>query len=161
MTRSLFHPHALLGNPDSSNQLSSVIWLNLHNYNGTNQGPPVLLTLVVGNYAKQLESLDDEAAMRALLERMRQTFPSYTVPPPDHYHRTKWWQDEFIRGAYTAPPIDTTPQMFQELNKPIQRNGTGGLWFAGEGDSWVRFGYADGAYATGILQAQAMLCAGT
>jgi len=51
--------------------------------------------------------------------------------------------------------------MFDQFNKPVQREGISRMWFAGEVNSKYRFGYADGAYAQGVIQAQAMLCAGT
>jgi len=116
---------------------------------------------VIGNYAKKLGNMTEGAAIDEMMRRLNQTFPNINVPNPDSFHRSNWWRDEFARGSYSSPPVGVTPAMFDQFNKPVQREGISRMWFAGEANSKYRFSYADGAYAQGVIQAQAMLCAGT
>ncbi|MRG59493.1 NAD(P)-binding protein [Agromyces sp. CFH 90414] len=72
------------------------------------------------------------------------------VPAPTAMRRSKWGTDPFARGAFSFDAIGTTPELRQQLARPIGDR----VWFAGEACSAEAPGTLRGALATGLAAAQ-------
>ena len=71
------------------------------------------------------------------------------VPDPIATAVTLWATDPFTRGAYSHFPPGADPSMFDLLGEPMH----GRLMLAGEHTQSARYGYADGAYVSGLRAA--------
>jgi len=72
------------------------------------------------------------------------------VPDPVATAVTSWAHDPFTRGAYSSCPPGADPSMLDLLSEPVHRR----LLLAGEHTHSSRYGYADGAYSTGLRAAE-------
>ncbi len=72
------------------------------------------------------------------------------VPAPLATAVTSWATDPFTGGAYSHFPPGADPAMMDLLCEPVH----GRLLLAGEHTSSARYGYADGAYVSGLRAAQ-------
>ena len=120
-------------------------WYNLHNLLNKTV-PPVLLTTPGGYFADYLEYSSDEEVESLFLSELQSIFPDVDVPKPKKFMRTFHRQDEFMRGSYFSPSVGTDPLSMAYLAEPVGNR----VLFAGEATSTTRFGYADGAYVTGV-----------
>ncbi len=75
------------------------------------------------------------------------------IPKPTRVVITRWGRDPFTRGSYSYIKIGSSPADQDALAAPV----AGRLLFAGEASSAARFGYADGAFSTGIREAKRLL----
>ncbi|WP_164478411.1 flavin monoamine oxidase family protein [Mycolicibacterium stellerae] len=72
------------------------------------------------------------------------------VPDPVASVVTAWADDPFTRGAYSHCPPGAEPSMLDLLGEPMHRR----LLLAGEHTQSARYGYADGAYVSGLRAAE-------
>lgn len=63
---------------------------------------------------------------------------------------TSWAKDPFTGGAYTHCAVGSDPSMLDLLGEPLH----GRLLLAGEHTGSARYGYADGAYVSGLRAAE-------
>jgi len=113
---------------------------------------PALVALCSADFAAGLTAQDDGtvvARVRAILEEL---FGS-GLPAPLDSAVTRWGTDPYALGAYSFLPLGATPADQDTLAAPVG----GRLLFAGEATSAARFGYADGAFQTGIREAKRLL----
>ena len=74
----------------------------------------------------------------------------HSVPDPVASAVTSWAEDPFTRGAYSHCPPGADPSMLDLLAEPMH----GRLLLAGAHTQSARYGYADGAYVSGLRAAQ-------
>jgi polyamine oxidase len=72
------------------------------------------------------------------------------VPAPVASVVTSWATDRFARGAYSHCPPGADPAMHDLLAEPVH----GRVLLAGEHTQSARYGYADGAYVSGLKAAE-------
>ena len=73
----------------------------------------------------------------------------HPVPDPIAAAVTSWASDPFTGGAYSHCPPGADPSMLDLLGEPMH----GRLLLAGEHTQSARYGYADGAYVSGLRAA--------
>lgn len=113
-----------------------------------NAGHPTLAAHVSGPPAWALAELSRDTALDLALSALSKAFGGANVEPVASY-QTNWLGDSSSRGGYTHLPPSITAQEIQQLSNPEAR-----LLFAGEATSTQRFGYVDGAYISGLREAQ-------
>jgi polyamine oxidase len=74
------------------------------------------------------------------------------IPEPVATVATSWATDSFTRGAYSHCPPGADPSMFDLLGAPVH----GRLLLAGEHTQSARYGYADGAFVSGLRAARCL-----
>ena len=79
-------------------------------------------------------------------------FPTANATPT-HTLLSRWGTDPWTRGAYTYIAVGATPDDFAALAAPASDR----ILFAGEHTTSTRYGYADGAFQTGIREAKRLL----
>ncbi|MBC2658502.1 FAD-dependent oxidoreductase [Pseudomonas sp. MSSRFD41] len=109
---------------------------------------PTLAAHVCGPKAIELSKLDDDTAFDMAMSALSSACGGVPAVPVA-WHRTNWLSDPFSCGAYTHIPPSVSLQEIDNLGKPEGR-----LLFAGEATSAERFGYVDGAYISGLREAQ-------
>ena len=113
---------------------------------------PVLVAFNVGSYGTEiggLSSRDAVARMLAVLRRVQ----GGRIPDPVDVAITGWRLDPFSRGSYSYIPVGSKPADQVRLSTPL----AGRVFFAGEATSTARYGYADGAFSTGIREAKRVM----
>ncbi len=104
---------------------------------------PILLTFSIGEFAALLEKMSDSEIIDSVMNQIRLIYP--TAPDPIETIITRWGQDEFSKGAYSYPSLNTTFQDYTNLMTPVQNR----LFFAGEAVNININGSADAAYISG------------
>nr|WP_243771516.1 NAD(P)/FAD-dependent oxidoreductase [Burkholderia sp. D-99] len=114
-------------------------------------GRPTLAAHISGPPAFALARLSRDAALAMALSALAKAF-GCDIPHPTAVHQTNWLGDPCSRGGYThLPPSSGVPDI-QTLSEPVGR-----LLFAGEATSTQRFGYVDGAFVSGLREAQRLI----
>lgn len=116
-------------------------------------GRPTLAAHIAGPPALKLAELSPDAALAMALAALATAF-ACEIPKPTAVHQTNWSGDPFSRGAYTHLSPVSTIEDLQSLSEPAGR-----VLFAGEATSMQRFGYVDGAYISGLREAQRLVSA--
>lgn len=116
---------------------------------------PILIAAVSGDFARQLEQLTDTGCRDAILTRLRYMFPSaqLTVDRVRDVQVTRWGSDEWCRGSYSYLNVSGRLECMSEAGREVD----GRLYWCGEHTSVERFGYADGAYASGVREADKLV----
>lgn len=122
-------------------------------------GWAVLVCFVTGNFAKEIESMDDHIVGATCARALGRAF-SCEVPQPKALHVTRWGQDPCSRGAWTFIAAHSSIDDVSALAEPIGMNGCVG--FAGEhtcdgSSSGLDIGTVHGAWLSGIRVAKALL----
>ena len=105
------------------------------------------------DYAVQLESMDDASAVAAALAALRRVWPN--APDPVQSKVTHQNQDPAQLGSYTYVPVGASLDDLDALAAPVDAS----LWFAGEHTMRDQYGWAHGAYESGIRAAADVLAA--
>ena len=113
---------------------------------------PVLVAFNVGSYGTEVGALSPKEAVARMLAVLRRV-QGGPIPAPVDVAITGWRLDEFSRGSYSYIPVGATPADQVRLSTPL----AGRVFFAGEATSTARYGYADGAFSTGIREAKRIL----
>ena len=116
---------------------------------------PMLFFSAVGDEAKRVEALSDEEIMNEVTSKLRRAFPKKTIDQPSEIFFNRWGQDPFFQGAYSAYAVGYNQQ--KELLKPIEANGQGKIFFAGEAFSAKFTGYLQAAADSGQVAAQKVM----
>jgi len=85
---------------------------------------------------------------------LRCIFKDKEIPNPVEYIITRWSSEPFTYGAFTFPAFGCTNKDIHNISRPIKNR----IFFGGEGSSIEYMGYLNGAYETGILQANKIKC---
>jgi polyamine oxidase len=114
-------------------------------------GPPILSMLASGSHGYHIEQLAPEDAVAEALASVRTVWPE--APDPVATLVTNQDQDEFQLGSYLFVPTGASLDDIDTVARPIGDR----VFFAGEHTNRVRFGWAHGAYETGLWVADAIL----
>jgi monoamine oxidase len=116
------------------------------------QQKPILVAFNTGSRALALDTLSDHdisARMTSVLRKVQ----GGPIPDPTHVVITRWGRDRFSRGSYSFVPVGARSGDQDLLAAPVG----GRLLFAGEATSATRYGFADGAFSTGIRESKRLL----
>ena len=111
-------------------------------------GEPVLVALVGGKFAKQLEELADEEVQARTMTVLRRIFGD-GIPGPVGMKYSRWGKDPLAGGCYSYVPLGATSDDFGILAEPAPP-----LFFAGEATNRDYRGTVHGAFLSGIREAQ-------
>lgn len=115
-------------------------------------GTPALVAFASDGYAAGLRARSDGEIVAEVESILGTLFPGAPLGPT-HARVTRWGSDPFTLGAYTYVALGATPGDLDALGEPHADR----ILFAGEHTSRTRFGYADGALATGVREAKRLL----
>lgn len=113
---------------------------------------PIVICLVSGDLAHRFEKMPDHAIRASIMQRLRHRFGA-KIPEPLDTVITRWGADPFSRGSYSFLGVGGRVSDLESLAAPVDSK----LFFAGEHTSRDRFGYADGAYSSGLREADRIL----
>ncbi|CAF1628866.1 unnamed protein product [Adineta ricciae] len=93
--------------------------------------PPanILIFLVAGSFAHELEVLSDTETIEQIMKFLRQIFPEKTIPDPIHYRLTRWAHDPLSYGSYSYFSVNTGPHTIELL---ARETSDGRVQWAGE-----------------------------
>jgi len=110
---------------------------------------PILIFLVAGQAAHNVENLDDESVISSLMATLRNVFPDKTVPQPKRAVVTKWATDPFARGSYSFLAAGAGGKDHDLLAETVASH----VFFAGEATSREHPATTGGAMLTGFREA--------
>lgn len=113
---------------------------------------PILVAFNTGRHAIALDDRSD-GEIAARMKRVLRAVQGGPIPEPTDVFITRWGHDAFARGSYSYVKLGSTPHDQDALATPVG----GRLLFAGEASNAARYGYADGAFTTGIREAKRLL----
>jgi len=123
--------------------------------------PDVLIGVAAGNFASQLDRMDDAHVVTRFLNAIRSGYPGEPIEPKDNepVQVTNWSRQPFVWGAYSYTRFDggaaddpTALNARLEIAKSVGR-----LHFAGEATYADAYGTIHGAYESGKRAALAIL----
>ena len=115
-------------------------------------GAPVLIALMAGDSAIDVESADNEVIIEEITLKLRQMYPSAKVPWPTETIITKWRKDPMARGSYSYVAPETLPGDYELMSQPV-----GPVHFAGEATCGTHPATVHGAYLSGLRAASEVL----
>ena len=89
----------------------------------------ILILLVTGLFARELEALTDSQILEELMKFFRQIFPGCTIPDPMNYKFTRWSQDPFAYGSYSYFAVHASRNTIEQL---ARETSNGRVQWAGE-----------------------------
>ena len=110
-----------------------------------------LLTFFQGKRGKELESQDNEDILKLMIKNMEKAFGK-KLPLPKRFLVTKWNKDVNTMGSFSYFPTKSNGKEMDVLAS-IEKN----IAFAGEHTVSNEYGYAHGAYNSGIAAAQQII----
>ena len=111
-------------------------------------GVPLLEALVVGDFARSLEPLDDRATVARAMDALARMF-GRGVPEPEVARVTRWGADPFANGSYSYARVGAALDDRAALAAPVADR----MFFAGEATHGTLSGTVHGAYLSGIAAA--------
>ncbi len=111
-------------------------------------GVPILKGFTGGTFARRLEEMDDEAAVKKFLTTLR-AITGQPVPDPVGAVRSRWGLDHWTGGSYSYSPPGIGKADYRALGAP-----SGRVLFAGEATEPDYPGTVHGAYLAGIRAAR-------
>ena len=150
--------------------------LNL-NKKGIHEGSNVLLFTALEDNSLRLEAQSENETKAEVMKTLRKMYRGINIPQPtgkadqkksiknyselyitnsffefSEFVVGKFSQNPYVRGSYSNAVVGTTSADFENLLGRL-----GGLFFSGEASSDDYWGYAQGAYLTGLKQAKVIL----
>ncbi|PJF37357.1 MAG: monoamine oxidase [Candidatus Thermofonsia Clade 1 bacterium] len=113
---------------------------------------PILVALVSGRRARQIEAMPSEQAVDRALVNLQRAFGK-AIPTPEAFAVTAWHSDPFARGAYSHVPPGARRSDYTELARPVQDR----LFFAGEGTLMSYPATVHGALMSGEREAERII----
>jgi polyamine oxidase len=110
---------------------------------------PLLEALIVGDYARSIESLSDEETVSRAMDALRRMFGS-GIPSPDRARVTRWGADPFAVGAYSYASLGAHVTDRRALGQPVGDR----VFFGGEATHETLSGTVQGAYLSGLREAE-------
>ena len=111
--------------------------------------------MVSAALALQMEHMGTTVAVNRVLAALRIPFPH--APKPAEVAAGRWDLNEFSRGGWSFHRSGWNEMLHDDLVAPVEVDGVGRLFFAGEAMSSRRPGYLDGAFESGLLEAERLL----
>ncbi|CAH8831407.1 unnamed protein product [Trichobilharzia szidati] len=118
--------------------------------------PGVLVAHVWGGSKLKITGRSDQVVVKNLLDLLGGMYPSQCpLPEPIFTHVTRWSEDPFSLGAYTAGEVGSNDEDRQAYASPLPSTGCPKLLFAGEGtvDSSGGQQCTHGAFSSGVDRA--------
>lgn len=110
-----------------------------------------LLTFFQGKRGKELENLDNEEIIKKMINNFQIAFGK-KLPKPKRFLITKWNKDSNTFGSFSYFPKKSNGKEMEVLNK-MENN----IVFAGEHTISNEYGYAHGAYNSGLASANKII----
>jgi len=141
-------------------------WSEFYNMAATGQTPtrPILVGFNIGDYAVQMESLNDTQATNeahAMIKRMLPKAQADAALAPSASYVTRWASDPWSRGSYSFLPPGASWASYDAFVAPVRlgalSTGLRVLRFAGEHTNWKDPSTVHGALASGRREAAAIL----
>ncbi|XP_074312342.1 polyamine oxidase 5-like isoform X1 [Silene latifolia] len=137
----VFWPDAELLGMVAPSSFTCGYFLNLHKATGH----PVLVYMVAGRCAYDIEKLSDESAVNFVMLQLKKMCPDATEPV--QYLVSRWGTDPHSLGCYSYDLVGKPDDVYDRLRTPV-----GNLFFGGEAVSMEDHqGSVHGAYASGIM----------
>ncbi|KAH9616383.1 hypothetical protein KSS87_018422 [Heliosperma pusillum] len=137
----VFWPDAELLGMVAPSSFTCGYFLNLHKA----AGHPVLVYMVAGRCAYDIEKLSDESAVNFVMLQLKKMCPDATEPV--QYLVSRWGTDPHSLGCYSYDLVGKPDDVYDRLRTPV-----GNLFFGGEAVSMEDHqGSVHGAYASGIM----------
>jgi monoamine oxidase len=117
-------------------------------------GKPILLSFLIGDFAREIENLSDEEITDQAMLVLRGLYGA-DIPKPVKTVITRWGKNPFSEGSFSTSQAGclANGRDYRILEKPIQNR----LFFAGEATSVKYAGSVHGAYLSGIKAAKRVL----
>ena len=136
--------------------LSSYPWLlnqcSLHRVGSSS----VWIAWFMNEDAEQVQCLSHETLSKGIT-LMLETFLCKSIKKPVHVHSVSWGQDKLFCGSYSYNAIGTSSLEREELATPLNGFTPLQLLFAGEATHSTLYSTTNGAYDTGIREANRLL----
>lgn len=113
-----------------------------------NSGRPMLIALMAGRAAHDVETTDTSVLLEEIMQRLEKTFTPQHVPTPVEVIVTRWKRDPFSRGTFSFVGPQTNPGDYDVMAAPV-----GNLHFAGEATCGTHPATVHGAYLSGLRAA--------
>lgn len=120
-------------------------WVNWHKATGNTH----LLGFNAGEYGLEIESKTDDEIVAEAMTILRAMWGS-DIPQPTNKVITRWNSDPFAKGAYSFIKVGSTIDDRETLAKSVSNR----VFFAGEASSTDAAATTNGAYNTGLREAQ-------
>jgi monoamine oxidase len=127
---------------------SEIEYVNIGQFLST----PVLIGLLAGNFARQLEQGTTQAAVDRAMGDLKAIYGA-TIPDPLSATFTRWHGDPFTGGSYSLVPPGARQQDYDQLAEPV----SGKLYFAGEATESRYPATVHGAYLSGLREASRIM----
>jgi monoamine oxidase len=114
---------------------------------------PILIAMLTGPLAEAMEKLPDAEVVAEMVRRLTVMFGADNVSQPTDILVTRWGQDPYACGSYSYLRKGSAIGDFEHIGAPVGRS----IFWAGEHTSTDRFGYADGAYVSGLREAERII----
>lgn len=114
-----------------------------------NHDAPILVGMVVGNVARELETAPDEEVLASAQSALRAMFGA-AIPAPTAHAITRWGVDPFALGAYSGAAVGVAPDDYEALPAPVGSK----LFFAGEATAATHNATVHAALLSGIREAK-------
>lgn len=123
-------------------------FLNLYKY--TKQ--PVLLSSFSSAFEKELESWSDDQITDAAMSLLTEQYGS-AIPAPLSSKITRWGSDPFAHGSYSLHDTESSSEDMVALSETVDDR----LFFAGEATNPDDYASVQGAYLSGIREAEKIM----
>ncbi|MGC5326209.1 flavin monoamine oxidase family protein [Brevibacillus sp. SYSU BS000544] len=123
-------------------------FLNVYKY--TKQ--PVLLGSFSSTSTHQLEKWSDDEIVHAAMKSLGQKYGN-SIPYPLSSKITRWASDPYARGSYTLHHADSTSEDMAALAESVDNR----LFFAGEATNPDDYASVQGAYLSGVREAEKII----
>ncbi|MEW6277725.1 MAG: FAD-dependent oxidoreductase [Candidatus Eremiobacterota bacterium] len=111
---------------------------------------PVLIGFMAARFAREMEALPDDKVVARAMAVLRRIVGK--LPDPEAHLIWRWGRDPFARGSYSYVPVGSTLSDYDLMARPVGR-----LLFAGEATSRQHFASVNGAYLSGLREADRAL----
>lgn len=123
-------------------------WINFAKINGQ----PILLAFNGGDFGFEIEDWSDEQIVAAAMETLR-TIYGAAIPEPTNHLITRWSQDPFALGSYSAIMPGASGENSNVLAEALDDK----LFFAGEATHRDHPSTVHGAYMSGLRAAEEII----
>ena len=113
--------------------------------------PNTIISFFLGDEAKKIENMENEDIIKLLMKTIELSIGK-KIPKPKKHLITKWGKDKNTLGSYSFFKTGANGKEMEVLNIPENN-----LFFAGEHTNSREYGYAHGAYRSGISAANKII----